>query len=134
MTNCHIDDNIPDDINTTTDQKWQKVTHKKSNKIGRTLVVGNYSRPPSIQSIKPNTSAEDLQVFRNKNFPEAMCAASGKPDIYSSFKVQISKINYEKAMDPSIYPINTTIFFFNRKKGNQRTTELVRLPNEFGGK
>lgn len=114
------------------EQNWQQVSHKKIKKTKNSPLIGNYSGPSTIQGVektvalhvynlKPNTSADDLLVFLRKHFPEATCTVlvSRNSDIYASFKVVISKTNYDKAMNASLWPTNACIrHFFQRKRSN----------------
>lgn len=119
--------------NTNIEQNWQQVAHKKIKTTKNSLLIGNYCGPSTIQGVEktvalhvynlqPNTTADDLRLFLSKNFPEVTCSAltSRNPDIYSSFKVVISKGNYDKAMNPSLWPTNACIRqFFQRKRRSQ---------------
>lgn len=114
---------------TNNNLNWQQVLPKRLNKRNRKLIVGTFSGPAAVEGIersvalhvsnlKPNTSTDDLCKFLRQNFPEVTCTAltSRYPDLYSSFKVNISKSNYDKAMNASMWPSKSCVrHFFQRK-------------------
>lgn len=118
-----------DKINVNCDQEWQQVSSKGVKKRNRKLIVGNFSGTATVEGVdrtitlhvsnlKPNTSTDDLCEFLRQNFPEVTCSAltSRHPDLYSSFKVGISKTNYAKAMNASMWPNKACVrHFFQRK-------------------
>lgn len=99
-----------------------------------TLVVGNFQGQTSVEGVekkialhvnnlKPGTTAEELQDFLSKSFPEVLCESlrSRYPESYSSFKVTLSKANYEKALLSNNWPNRACVrYFLQRKQSQQR--------------
>lgn len=117
-------------------ETWKKVTHKRVKKPEKKLIVGKFGGPSTVEGVdrtsalhvfnlKPNTTASDLQSFLCSSFPEVVCTPlnSRYPDRYSSFKVLISRTNYDKAMDASLWPNKACVRdFFERRTSRQQNT------------
>lgn len=72
-----------------------------------------------VYRIAPGTKPEVLEEYLRPNFSEVVCETleSKNAKLYSSFKVKILKENFDKAMDPSIWPQNACVSrFLYRKK------------------
>lgn len=108
--------------------EWKEVVHKSRNKLKR--IVGKNSEVlikgvPKLASLHvyrldKNTTTDELRDMLKVNFPEVTCQAltSKYPEMYSSFKVSIYGDNYDKALDPAIWPQGACVnkFFHWKKK------------------
>lgn len=111
--------------------EWTEVKYRRpKQKFNRPLVVGDFSGSSKVEGIekmkflhvsnlKPDTKAEDLLSFLNKNFSNKVKCESLKsrfPDSYSSFKVTIPASEYEKALIASNWPNRASVrYFFQRR-------------------
>lgn len=73
-----------------------------------------------VYRLSPDTTSEQVTSFLKDKFPEVKCEklTSKHPDEYSSFRVDVHQTNYEKALDPNLWPVNTCVrrFLFPRQK------------------
>lgn len=121
-------------VNEKNDQ-WEKVTYNKTRK--RPVIVGNNSsievNGKTIKSVPkttalhvyrvdPTMEVNDLLTILKSYFPEVTCEAltPKHPDLYSSFKVTIHEEDYNKAMNPSIWPSGAYVkpFLQLRRRGS----------------
>lgn len=117
------------------DSDWDLVNRKKNLTSRKALVVGSYSGSTNVEgldkfkafhvsNLKPDTKVEDLENFLKKNFTNVKCVKleSRYPETYSSFKVLISDLDYDKALVASNWPNKANIHrFFHRKEINQNS-------------
>lgn len=111
-------------------QEWSVVSHKRTTRKRKALVIGSFSGDSTVEGIdkfkalhvsnlKPETSVENLQNFLKKNFTNIQCEKliSKYPESYSSFKVLVPESEYEKALVGSIWPNKASVrrFFQPRK-------------------
>ncbi|KAG5897589.1 hypothetical protein JTB14_019537 [Gonioctena quinquepunctata] len=75
-----------------------------------------------VYKLKPSATSESLLEDIKGTFPEAKVEKirSMRPDIYSSFKVDIDQSNLEKACDESVWPMGAHVnrFFWKKNRGN----------------
>lgn len=80
-----------------------------------------------LYRLHPETTIENVKMYLLKDFPEVLVEKlnSAHPDVYSSFKISVSEINQQRAMDPDLWPEGARInrFFLARRKqdGNRST-------------
>lgn len=118
--------------------KWEIVNHKKEKRKERSIILigdgsevnKNLKAVPRVKFIHvsklhPNTEVKDVIEFLIPLFPEVQCEKliSKFPQYYSSFKVTINEVNFEKAMEPSVWPTGTTIRQFFRGKSKENADE-----------
>ncbi|XP_044759583.1 uncharacterized protein LOC123317229 [Coccinella septempunctata] len=124
---------LPVDIEKSTPSKneWTDVNYKKPKRKSKsTLVVGSCSGDSTVEGIekmkflhvsnlKPDTTADNLLKFLNRNFSNQVKCEPLKsrfPESYSSFKVTILDSEYDKALVPTNWPnrANVRVFFHRR--------------------
>lgn len=104
--------------------EW-KIQSRKRSRSQRTLVVGNYGGPSSVEGIekykafhvsnlKPSTTVEELQTFLGKNFTGVRCelVKSRYPESYASFKVLIKESEFEKVLVSTNWPNRSSVHRF----------------------
>ncbi|KAG5873036.1 hypothetical protein JTB14_032734 [Gonioctena quinquepunctata] len=73
-----------------------------------------------VYRVDKGTTVNDLHTLLQKKFREVVCEALTPkfPEMYASFKVKILEENFEKAMDPNIWPAGACVskFFHWRPK------------------
>lgn len=111
------------------DSEWTTVKHNKSRSNGKlqgiigtgtnnTLKAVEKKTEVYISRLDPETSTEDITAFLNDRFPEIQCenGRSKFPGSYSSFKITINENNFERIMDPKLWPNGIYINKFFRKR------------------
>lgn len=115
-------------VNVSKDE-WKNVHRRKAGRR-RALVVGNFAGDETVEGVertvslhvsnlKPNTTEDELTKFLIGIFPEVKCERlkSRHPEYYSSFRVELNKSNYEKAMLPQNWPNRASVRnFFQRRR------------------
>lgn len=105
-----------DNSNHDGNHSWQNVMYKRRR---NQIVVGNNKENSNVMikgvprfmdlhvyRINPETTVSTMEQMLKANFPEVRCEQldSGRPDLYSSFKVKIHDHHFKKAMDPTVWP------------------------------
>ncbi|CAG9817693.1 unnamed protein product [Phaedon cochleariae] len=119
--------NLPFDKGMKTETKTEWKTVPKRNSRRQRQIVGQ-NNDLSIKGVPRKTvlhvcrinkdsSADDLKSTLQKHFPEVHChqITAKYPDLYSSFKVRILEENFNKAMDPNIWPIGAYVNLLQKK-------------------
>ena len=110
---------------------WKQVTRRKS---PRQCVIGNVEKSLNIKAIPkkaflyvsrlhPSTKQNDVELFLKQVIPEAVCEQleSKFPQYYASFKVMVNLNNFNKAMDPNIWPIGAFVSRFFHPRTAKKT-------------
>ncbi|CAG9825631.1 unnamed protein product [Phaedon cochleariae] len=114
--------------------EWEQVRNRRGRKhrviIGKNTENNLVKGVPKfttlhVSRINKDTTSEALTELLHKHFPEATCEAmnSRYPDSYSSFKVKIRNDNFNKAMDPEVWPYGTCISRFLERR--RQTTPMI---------
>ncbi|KAJ3640428.1 hypothetical protein Zmor_003725 [Zophobas morio] len=78
-----------------------------------------------VSRLSPGTKPESMVDLLKADFPEVQCEEleSKFPQHYASFKIIIDLLNYERAMDPTIWPYGIYVTrFFQKKSQTNKTT------------
>lgn len=112
-------------------EQWSKVLGRKRRIVtGNSNSLGDIKGVPKlialhVYRINPNTTASNLETHLKKQFPEVICESlnSKHPELYASFKIKVSEENFEKAMNPTIWPYGACIqrFLEIKKKDLKQT-------------
>ncbi|KAG5885090.1 hypothetical protein JTB14_003964 [Gonioctena quinquepunctata] len=125
----------------STEDKWnlvenrnkQKQHHNRRNKP----IVGNITGCPlkaavqkaylHVYKLDIDMKPKDVLNFLKKPFPEAEVEQleSKHPQFYSSFKVAINGYNYERAMNPAVWPEGAFVnrFLYRKTVSNNTTSQ-----------
>lgn len=133
---------VPTDINKSKGNNDDWLTVKPKNKRNnRKFVVGTNEQLSNIQAVpkfislhvsrlQPGAKPEDMKSLLLDKFPEVICEKlqSKHPQIYSSMKVSIQKVNLDKAWNKEIWPNGALVSrYYNFQKANERSTEKTFL-------
>lgn len=113
-------------------KKWETVDFKRRRKsTSKSMVMGNNKQSDTIKGvpkyvelhvcrIDPGTTSEMLRKYLESSFSEVKCESliSRQPELYSSFKVSVYERNFQRAMDPNVWPEGALIGrFLYRREG-----------------
>lgn len=120
---------------------WTEVVRRNRNKTRKresTAIIGSLieNGDPKIKvaprkcflyvsRLDKDTESKSLVDLLRRDFPEVKCdpLASKYPEHYSSFKVTLDLHNFEKAMNPELWPNGAYVTrFFHPRKKNQVAT------------
>ncbi|KAG5873510.1 hypothetical protein JTB14_029186 [Gonioctena quinquepunctata] len=115
-------------------ETWETQARKSRNKgrVKNKPIVGNKTKCSlkaatqkmflHVYKLDVSMKPQDVSDFLKPSFPEVDVEQllSRYPQFYSSFKVTINEINYEKAMDSSVWPDGALVnrFLHRRTKTN----------------
>lgn len=134
-----VEKDVPCEKSEEDNSEW-KVQSRKRSRRQRTLVVGNYDGPSTVEGIekykafhvsnlKPTTTVEELQAFLGTNFTDVRCelVKSRYPECYASFKVLIKENEYEKVFVSANWPNRASVhrFFQPRASFLTRTQTIA---------
>nr|CAI5833099.1 unnamed protein product [Callosobruchus analis] len=137
---------VPRSTESKNDETWQTVRGRR-NRRRDSLVIGSNTSVRGVEKkavlhvsrIGPDVTAQEMTSFLKNNFPEVQVDKlnSKRPDVYSSFKIEINHSNLKSAIDAEKWPRNKTIIItgdfnvkFNTEDGNTMT--LINLMESFG--
>lgn len=113
-----------------TSKEWSTAKTRKSHRktsgiVGKSKQVTEIKTAPRksflhISRLSPETTVAQITKVVKQTFPEAVCEQlqSKYPEHYTSFKVTIDLENFEKALNPELWPSGTYVsrFFQKRKR------------------